>query len=202
MVIGLTGGVGAGKSTVARALAKLGAVVYDADREVSHALADPQVKREIVARWGQEVLTEEGAVDRRALASIVFRNEADRKALEGIVHPRLGRARREAMERAVSEGAPAVVYDAPLLMEAGLDRECDAVIFVDAPEEARRTRVAQERGWSEEELGRREAAQLPVEEKRARARFVVHNKGDLAQLEAETRRVFDAILEQAKRPTA
>lgn len=197
LIIGLTGGVGAGKSTVAGLLAELGCVVYDADEEVSHALADPDLKRAIASRWGPEVLDRLGAVDRRALAQRVFADERERRALEGLVHPRLGQARQRALEQAVEAGAPAVVYDAPLLVEAGLDRECDALIFIESPLEARLERVRAARGWSQKDLQEREAAQIPLARKRDVSQYVVVNDADLDRLRAQTRATLDRILAQS-----
>lgn len=173
-VIGITGGIGSGKSTVARAFAALGCVVADADADARAALDEPDVRGAIVAAFGDEVLGPEGRIDRPALARRVFGDEDARRRLEGIVHPRV-HERREATFAAAPPDAPALVIDAPLLLEVGLERRCDAVVFVDCPREERLRRVRTTRGWDEDELARRERAQLPLDAKRSRADHVVVN---------------------------
>jgi len=197
-VIGLAGGVGAGKSTVARMLGELGCVVSDSDAHARAALDRPEVRDRLVDWWGEEVVGADGRVDRRRVARIVFEDPEARKKLESVVHPLVHEGRMEDMERARAIGAPALVIDAPLLLEAGVDRECDAVIFVDAPEAVRRERVRRERGWDASELERREKAQIPMEQKRRRADYTVENAGDLAPLAREVEEVLRRIVGPAK----
>jgi len=191
LVVGLVGGIGAGKSAVARAMGELGFVVIDSDREAKAALDRPEVRDELVRWWGKGVLGAEGRVDRKVVAGIVFADAAERRRLEALVHPLVKATRAELVRRAAAEGKPGVVVDAPLLIEAGSDAECDAVVFVDAPRERRLERVRATRGWDEAELTRREAAQLPLEAKRARADAVVLNDADPATL----RRRVEALVE-------
>ncbi len=193
-VIGLAGGVGAGKSQVAAILGELGCIVSDSDAQSRAALERPEVRDRLVGWWGAGVLGSDGLVDRRRIASIVFSDPEARRRLEGLVHPLIHQARAEEFTRANSAGVRAVVIDAPLLFEAGLDRECDAVIFVDSPPEVRLARVAAARGWDEAELRRREAAQLPLEEKRARCEHLVKNLGSTADLREQVKSVLEAIL--------
>lgn len=194
-VIGIAGGIGAGKSEVARALGELGCVVIDSDREAKAALERPEVKAKLAEWWGPGVLRGDGTVDRGAVANVVFKDAAERERLEGLIHP-LVRARREVLKRRAAEaGAPAVVVDAPLLYEAGVDRECDVVVFVDAPRALRLERVRAGRGWSEAELDRRERMQWPVEEKRRRADYVVVNDAGPGELMRRVREVFARIRE-------
>jgi len=190
LILGLAGGVGSGKSAVARILGELGYVVSDSDAGARAVLERAHVIEELVAAFGDGVLDGEGKPDRRAIADAVFGNEAKRKQLESIVHPRLHEERTALIESARAEHAAGVVIDAPLLFEAGVDTECDAVIFVDTPREIRLRRVVEGRGWSEAELARREAAQMPLGEKRDRSGAVVANDGDLADLRA---RVVSAL---------
>jgi dephospho-CoA kinase len=180
-VVGLVGGIGAGKSAVARALADLGCVVVDADKDAKEALDRSDVRAQLVSWWGAEVLAPSGHVDRSKVAAIVFADAMQRRRLEALVHPIVRGDRRAIIDRARREGRAGVVIDAPLLFEAGSDADCDAVIFVDAPREQRLARVAA-RGWSDEDLTRREAAQLPLEEKRRRSHVVVVNDADLGTL--------------------
>lgn len=193
-VIGVAGGIGAGKSAVAAALADLGCIVIDSDKEARALLTRDDVKRELVSWWGPSVLNERGEVDRSAVARIVFSDEAQRRRLEGLTHPMLRTNRERVKALARERGAPAVVLDAPLLFEAGLDAECDAVIFVDAPREVRLDRVVASRGWDEAELDRREKSQWPLEDKRSRSDYVVRNDRGTASLREAVARILDDIL--------
>lgn len=199
MILGLAGGVGSGKSAVAAILGELGFVVSDSDAGARAVLERPEVVKELVEAFGQGVLDERGRPDRRAIADAVFADEARRRTLEGIVHPRLHEERAHLVEAARTRGAAGVVIDAPLLFEAGVDAECDAVIFVDTPRALRLARVADGRGWSEAELARREAAQMPLDEKRRRSDRVVVNDGDLEALRARVRAAVEAIRSGAGR---
>ncbi len=199
MILGLAGGVGSGKSAVAAILGELGFVVSDSDAGARAVLERPEVVKELVEAFGQGVLDERGRPDRRAIADAVFADEARRRTLEGIVHPRLHEERAQLVEAARTRGAAGVVIDAPLLFEAGVDAECDAVIFVDTPRALRLARVADGRGWSEAELARREAAQRPLDPKRRRSDRVVVNDGDLEALRARVRAAVEAIRSGAGR---
>lgn len=196
LVIGLAGSVGAGKSTVARLLADRGCAIVDSDAAVRTLLARDDVRDELVRWWGAGVVGVDGQLDRSAIARIVFRDELERKRLEGYIHPLLKPGRDEAIRRAREAGTPAVVLDAPLLFEAGLDAECDAVIVVDAPRTLRLARVRGSRGWDAEELARREKSQHSLEDKRRRADYLLDNSGDEADLAESVARVFSKIMEQ------
>lgn len=192
-VIGLTGGIGSGKSTVAQILAELGCVVTNSDAVARDVLNEPEVTRQLVEWWGEGVLGKDGSPDRSRIASIVFNDPTERRRLEELVHPRVEQWRRQAFAAAPPE-APSLVIDAPLLLEAGLDRECDAVIFVDAARDVRLARLWAERGWDEQELHRREDSQLPLDAKRNRADYVVVNNSDIERLRAEVRRILNEIV--------
>jgi dephospho-CoA kinase len=192
-VIGLAGAIGAGKSAVARILAEAGCVVADADAATRAILASPEAAETLAAWWGPGILAQDGAVDRAAVARIVFADPAERKRLEGFVHPRV-QAARAAIFAAASVEAPALVVDAPLLFEAGLDGGCDHVVFVDCPRPTRLERVAEHRGWGDEELARREAAQWPLDRKRQRADSVLANDADLASLRTKVLDLLKRIL--------
>lgn len=196
-VLGLAGGVGSGKSTVAREFARRGFVVIDYDAEAKAALERPEVRARLVEWWGGEVIGADGAVDRRVVADRVFHSEADRLRLEGLIHPLVRRTNQEARQLALAAGVPGVMMDAPLLFEAGLDKECDAVVFVEASRATRLARVRATRGWDEAEFDRREAAQWPLDRKRQASRFVIHNDevdGSSRRLAAQVGEVC-AILE-------
>lgn len=182
-VIGLVGGIGSGKSTVAAEIARqAGGIVIDSDKEAKAALDRPDVRDQLVAWWGRGVVGKDGRIDRGQVADIVFRRPEERARLEGLVHPIVRSTRAQAIERARAAGAGVAIIDAPLLFEAGVDRECDLVLYVDAPLAARVERVKATRGWDAAELERREKAQLPLEEKRQRSDDVVVNDGEPGSL--------------------
>ena len=184
--IGLVGGVASGKSRVAQLLVELGAGVLDADRAGHAVLAeDAEVRDALRGRWGGGIFRPDGSVDRAAVARRVFGGggdaAAEREFLEELVHPRIrARLEREARELAAA-GKPAVVLDAPLLLEAGWETMCDVVLMVDASRETRLSRV-RDRGWTEEQFDQREAAQWPIVKKREAADAVIHNDGTEEEL--------------------
>ncbi|MGV6814921.1 MAG: dephospho-CoA kinase [Phycisphaerales bacterium] len=192
-VIGIVGGIGSGKSSVAKEFESLGCVVSDSDQSVHEIMEDPKVIAQMVEWWGKRVLSADGTIDRRRVAEIVFENEFDRRRLEGLIHPLVHQKRREMVEGAVSRGVAGVIIDAPLLFEAGVDAECDAVVFVDTPKNIRQSRVEQSRGWSEEELEKREKTQLGLEHKRKRSDYVVANSGSPDELHRGVARVLASI---------
>lgn len=190
VVIGLVGGIGAGKSAVAGILANLGCLVIDSDKDAKAALDRPEVRDRLVRWWGSRVLDASGRVDRKVVAQIVFSDPTQRTRLEEVVHPLVKARRADLIERAAAECRPGVVIDAPLLFEAASDRECDIVMFVDAPLQLRQARVSS-RGWDVAELNRREQAQLPLDEKRRRSHVIVMNDSDLQVLEQRVTAAFD-----------
>lgn len=194
--IGLTGNIGAGKSTVARLLARHGAVVIDADELASEVLARPDTVRAIREAFGGGVVDDDGRVDRAALARRVFQDEAARRRLEAIVHPRVADldAARTKAASARRPPPPMVVHDVPLLFEAGLADRMDAVVVVDAPLEDRVDRVVAGRGLDAAEVRRRDAAQWPARRKRARADVVIENDGDPRRLEARVAEAWPRLL--------
>ena len=176
VIIGITGGIGSGKSTIARMLADLGADLVDADAIAHEALRRDDVEDAIRSEWGPDVFGLDGEVDRKALAKIVFAEGGRIERLEAIVHPPVIEHIRRQL--AVST-APAVVIDAPLLTETKLNEQCDAVIFVDAPDDERQRRI-EHRGWSADELHNREARQQPLIEKRKLSHYVIENGNTLS----------------------
>jgi dephospho-CoA kinase len=192
-VIGLAGGIGSGKSAVADILADLGCVVARSDEMARAALRDPEIRARLVQWWGEDILDDEGGVDRRAVARIVFDDREQRRRLEGLTHPWI-EARRAEQFAAAPPDAPALVIDAPLLFEAGLEAGCDAVIFVHAPRPTRLARLRTARGWDETDLKRREDSQLPLDVKRSRADYVIQNDGDLSDLAAQVRPILSQIV--------
>ncbi len=192
IVIGLVGGIGAGKSAVAAILGRLGCLVVDADRDARAAVDRPEIREQLVRWWGPSVIGDDGKVNRKAVASIVFSDPAQRTRLEALVHPVVKAFRGEVIERARSQGMRGVVIDAPLLFEAQSDKECDAVLFVDTPLQ-RRLEHVQGRGWDASELQRRERAQMPLEAKKAACHATVVNDGSLETLAERVKAVFDDL---------
>ncbi len=187
IVVGLSGGVGSGKSAVAALFRAHGAHVLDADEAARHCLQEPQFREAISARFGPGVLDADGDVDRQALADRVFAAEGgdDRKWLEELIHPAV-RDRLDAGLRSARQPTPppwCVVLDAPLLLEGPLRSWCHTIVFIDVPQATRAARVAATRGWDPAELARREAAQLPLADKRSQSEHVISNAGTLEDLE-------------------
>jgi dephospho-CoA kinase len=195
-VIGITGGIGAGKSTVARILGQLGALVIDSDAVAHDELRSPEVVEAIRTMWGSEVCPPGGEINRALLGQKVFADPIELRKLEDLLYPRINRRRREIIaEEASQNGVRVVVLDAPKLYEAGVDKECDAVIFVDADEDVRLWRVSQSRGWSPAELARREKMQIPLDKKRAMADYVVvNNHTGVDSLTPELKRILESVV--------
>ena len=186
--IGLTGPIGAGKSTVARLLAEAGVPVLDADRLAHEALKARAA--EICARFPEACPG--GEVDRKALARIVFADPERRHALEAIVHPYVRARLFEELAAYKERGADLVVLEIPLLFEVGWEKMLDGVLVVDAPWPLREARLLA-RGVDPEDARRREAAQLSPEEKRRRATWVIENRGDLAELAKKVRAWLEEV---------
>ncbi len=183
LLVGLVGGIGSGKSSVAAALRQHGGWIIDADQLGHQALLEPTIRAAIEQRWGRAVLDEAGAVDRRKLAALVFTHAEERKALETLVHPWIGQAIRAAAENALNDPACRfVVLDAAIMLEAGWSEVCDKLIYVQSPPEQRLQRVTRQRGWTAQDMQKRESAQLPLTEKAARADHILENTGSFEQL--------------------
>ncbi len=200
MRVGLTGGVASGKSAVSAMLDELGAVVIDADvlaREVVAAGTDGL--REIVEAFGAEVLTQEGELDRPAMGARVFGDEAARRRLEAIIHPRV-RERAAMLEQAAGKDA-VVVHDIPLLVETGQSAAFDAVVVVDVPVETQVTRMVEDRGLSAEDARARVATQSSREQRLAVATYVVDNTGTLADLRDRVTEVFSELAASGGAPS-
>lgn len=194
LVFGVLGGIASGKSAVARALAGAGGLVLEADRMAHQILASDEGRSRVVERWGREVLGPDGLPDRRRVGERVFGDPAELAWLEGWIHPAVRVRMHAELDAARRAGVPRVALDVPLLLEHdeshGLVARCDALVFVDAPFELREERARRTRGWPAGELARREALQLPLAEKRARAQHVIENHGDLADLSAAVARLL------------
>ena len=173
-IIGIVGGIGSGKSRVARVLGELGCAVIDSDALAHAVYAEPDVVETIVGWYGDSIVDERVQISRKALAHHVFRDQAQRRRLEALIHPRIHAQRDKVMaDRADDPKVRGFVWDSPLLIEAGLHLQCDAVIYVDVPYAQRLRRVSATRGWDAAELDRREASQRALEEKRRLSSVIV-----------------------------
>jgi len=197
LLVGLTGGIGSGKSTVARMLEKRGAVVFDADVLARQAVAPgtPGFEK-VVERFGPNVLAPGGGLDREALASIVFSDPAARRDLEGIVHPEVRRMFAEGCEE-YRDSDRVVVFSAPLLVETGMHTAFDLLIVVSAPVATQIERLMRDRGIAERDVQARIDAQLPLEAKAEAADVLVDNEGTLEDLEAQVERVWRNLVTRA-----
>ncbi|MDG9705276.1 dephospho-CoA kinase [Streptomyces sp. DH37] len=194
--VGLTGGIGAGKSEVSRLLGGYGAVIVDADR-IAREVVEPGTEglAAVVAKFGREVLAPDGSLDRARLGSIVFGDPERLKALNAIVHPLVG-ARSAELQQAAGDDA-VVVHDVPLLAENGLAPLYDVVVVVDASAETRLDRLVRLRGMAEEEARGRMAAQATREQRLAVADVVIDNDGPLEKLEPQVAEVWRRLRERA-----
>jgi dephospho-CoA kinase len=192
LIVGLTGGIGAGKSTVGNMFAQLGALVIDADQLARQAIEPGSIGfDEVVAEFSEEILTD-GDIDRQKLGSVVFKDSGKRKALEAIIHPKV----RDLFAAKVNSLNPddILIYEIPLLVESGAQKKFDFIITVESDIENRLDRLF-ERGLSEEEAERRIAAQASQEEREAVADCVIVNDGDRAELFAEVARIWESELD-------
>jgi dephospho-CoA kinase len=197
-VVGLTGNIGSGKSTVARRLTALGAAVIDADVLARQAVeaGSPALQR-IADRWGSEVLAPDGLLDRAALRRRVFHDPAELEELNRIVHPAVTQLRTEQVAAAHARGNRVVVCDIPLLFERRLVDEFDRIVLVDASRPVRLERLVRDRGLQDTEAVDMITAQMPAELKRARADFVIDNSGSLAELDVRVADVWAELSREA-----
>ena len=195
--VGLTGGIGAGKSEVSRRLASYGAVVIDADAVAREVVAPgtPGLA-EVVQAFGPEVLRSDGTLDRDRLGELVFADESLRMKLNAITHPRVGERMAE-LERQAG-GAPVIVHDVPLLAENHLAVSFDEVVVVDVPPRIQAERLARERGMSRDQAEARMGAQASREERLAVATIVVDNSGSLAELDREVGELWTELRRRAR----
>ena len=184
-VIGLTGGIASGKSTVAEIIASHGIPVVDADQLARDAvLPGTAALRQIVAAFGVTVLKEDGSLDRAVLAEKIFSDSAARKVLESILHPAIKELAQKCLEQLRHEGVKVAFYMAPLLIEAGVTDRVDEVWVVYVDHETQLERVQQRDFVSREDAEKRLAAQMPMDEKRNYGRIVIDNSGDLEDLKS------------------
>jgi dephospho-CoA kinase len=196
LLVGLTGGIGSGKSTVARMLADRGAVVLDADVLAREAVEPGTAGFDaVLGRFGEAVRSTDGSLDRARLAAIVFADDDARRDLEAIVHPQV-RSRIAEAVAAHADSDAVVVVDSPLLIETGGHGSFPVVVVVTAPDEARIARLAA-RGMGEADVRARMAAQMPLEGKAAHADVLLDNAGSESELDAQVDRLWADLRERA-----
>ena len=193
-LIGLTGGAGSGKSTVAEMLRKEGAVLVDAD-EATHAVYEPGTPgfKSVVGEFGERFV-KDGRIDRKTLGELVFRDPDARRRLNDIVHPLVREWMAQRTAEAVEAGAAVVVQDVPLLFENNLERFFSSVVLVYVPEQVQVDRLVSGRGFTREQAHAVIGAQLPIEEKRGRAHHVINNSGTLEETRAQAAAVWRQLL--------
>jgi dephospho-CoA kinase len=196
--IGLTGNIASGKSEIAKMLGDRGATVIDADVLAREAVRpDTQALKDIVKRWGKDILKRDGSLDRTALRQIVFADQSELDALNRIVHPGVTRLRDREIARARERGDPIVVCVIPLLFERNIVDEFDAIVLVDAPRPVRLDRLVASRGMEATDAMNMIASQMPAELKRARADYVIENNGSLQELERDVDALWSSLQRNA-----
>jgi len=192
IVIGLTGGIGTGKSEVARALQGLGAALISAD-QVGHEAYKPhsEIWQEVVKAFGEEILQPNGEIDRKKLGSIVFAHPQELARLNQIMHPLMADMVARRIEQLRKDGVPVVVVEAALLFEAGWDSLVDEVWTTDSTIETVINRLQARNGFSEEEIRKRINSQMPTRERLARSDVIIENSRDVASLERTVRALWD-----------
>lgn len=193
-LIGLTGGIGSGKSTVAELLVQEGWVLVDADR-IARDIVEPgqPALTELAEAFGQDILLPDGSLDRGLLASRAFASAEKTAVLNSITHPRIQEETQARFEAARQGGAEFVVYDMPLLVDKGLHKDMDATIVVDVDAEERVRRLVEYRGLEESDARRRIAAQIPDDVRRAAADFVIDNNGPREALDGQVAGVVEKL---------
>jgi len=198
LLVGLTGNIGSGKSTVAKMLSERGATIVDADVLARRAVELGTVAYDqIVRRWGPAIVAPDGHLDRAALRRVVFADQEQLEELNQIVHPEVERLRAQLIDQARERGDRMVVCDIPLLFERHMTDRFDCIILVDASRAVRLERLVKDRGLRETEAMEMIAAQMPAELKRARADFVIDNDGTLTDLERRVQHVWSSLKSDA-----
>ncbi len=197
MVIGLTGGIGTGKSEVARMLSELGAVMINAD-QVGHEAYTPnsEIWREVVEAFGEGILLDTGEIDRQKLGAIVFARPEQLTKLNQIMHPRMARMVEERIQELRDQGVPVVVVEAALLYEAGWDTLVDEVWVTNSGPGQVVPRLQARTGLDEQEIRKRIDSQMPAEERLSRSDVVVDNSGDLAALHSTVKSLWDSRVKE------
>ena len=199
-VVGLLGGMGSGKSSVAAEFAKHGGKVIAADQLGHEALRQPEIRDTIVKHFGGDVVAKDGSIDRKKLGAKVFAEERQRKTLEKLVHPWITQRIDEEIAQANAQDEVLfIVLDAAIMLEAGWNNVCDWLVYIHVPREQRLERLARQRGWSEKEVGAREQAQMSLAEKQRLADFTVDNAGSPGQTARQVAELVAQVKQDRRR---
>ena len=198
LILGITGNIASGKSTVAGAFAKLGAALVDADQLARDVVAPGSaLLAQLVARFGQEILQEDGQLNRERLGEIIFSDADARRELNALMHPAIGQLAVETLQRLKNlPGVPLVVYEAPLLFEAGAEGRVDKVLVVKLDPQVQLKRLMQRDGFDEAAARKRIAAQMSQEEKMARADYVIDNSGTVEEALLQVEKLWEQLVIQ------
>lgn len=194
MLIGLTGGIATGKSTVSRMLLALGETVIDSD-QIARQVVEPGelAYLKIVQHFGEHILQEDRTINRKALGAIVFTHPEERKVLEEITHPIILDEMQRQAKAALLSGIPRVFFDVPLLIEINMHKQVDKVVVVYTDEETQLQRLMERDRLSKEEALKRMKAQMPIDEKVKYADYIIENDGTIAELEMKVKRLIDIL---------
>ncbi|MFP5519140.1 MAG: dephospho-CoA kinase [Bdellovibrionia bacterium] len=199
--IGLTGGLGSGKSTVADILRRSGVSVLDADRKAREVLEKSgPAYGPVVEHFGEAILDDNQEVNRSRLAKIVFDNAKEKEWLESVIHPLVQQSVRSERLYLQDQGVSLAFYDVPLLFEKNLQDQFDAVVLVYAPQELQIERVRQRNRWTEDEVQARLQNQISIDRKKEKTKYIIYNTGTLKDLEKEVARVLDQVLGDLEKP--
>ena len=200
-VIGIVGGIGAGKSSVAAEFVRLGCTLVDGDA-IGHALlSEADIRRQLLRRWGRGILNAGGSVNREALGHMVFEDSAGLAELNRIMHPCIRRRMTEQIRLAQADpDARAIVLDAAVLFEAHWEDLCTHTIFVSAPDSERLRRAQEARGWDEKRVLAREKSQISLDKKGRRCDYTIDNSSSVSYLREQVRKLFHEIVHAADRP--
>ena len=194
-VIGLLGGIGSGKSTVAKQFANLGCGIIDADRISHEVIEHEDIVDSISSLFGSEVLSSDGIIDRSKLAARVFEDAEELEKLQAIIHPPVIEQCRQLLKQYLAAPAvPAVILDIPLLLESGQDKICDVLVFVESTSDLCLQRATAKKGLSRDQIKKRENFQISLDKKRKIAHYIIKNNSDMSDLAEQVVQIYSAIM--------
>lgn len=194
-IIGIIGGIGAGKSIVAQQFAQLGCRIVDADALAHDILTEKEVQKQIIARWGQDLQNGPHEIDRALLAARVFTDPRELMALNALIHPKvLDKAERLIRHYQSDPAVPAIVLDMPLLLEVGWDKRCHRIIFVKCDAQTRKKHFQQKCNTKAVDIDNREKNQISLDRKESRADNTINNNSDFAELFKQVNEIFTDII--------